>query len=207
MKKKILIVGRTGSGKDYLANRLCDRGFTQVKSYTTRPKRTENEDTHIFITKDDAKKYKDRVAETVIDDVEYFATREQLKNNDIYVIDPNGLYTLLNKVTKEKFVIIYVSALTQLRIDKAIERVKKVLTYDEAIYKITLRDKAENAQFKQFEYYMSKHTFIKDNGLLTGYLDLTKFKDYKFYIYPNNYHKDYCEHWIDSFLIDLGLSE
>ena len=54
---------------------------------------------------------------------------------------------------------------------------------------------------------MSKHTFIKDNGLLTGYLDLTKFNDYKFYIYPNNYHKDYCEHWIDSFLTDLGLFE
>lgn len=204
---KFLIVGRTGSGKDYLANQLCKRGYTQIKSYTTRAKRTPDEDTHIFITKDDAKKYKDRVAETVIDDIEYFATREQLKNNDIYVIDPNGLYTLLNKVSKEKFVIIYVSALTQLRIDKAVERVKKVSTYNEAIYKITLRDKAENEQFKEFEDTISKHISINHRGLLTGYLDLTKFNDYKFYIYPNTYHKDYCEHWIDSFLMDLGLYE
>lgn len=153
---KFLVVGRTGSGKDYFTNQLCKRGYTQ---------------------------------------------------NDIYVIDPNGLSTLLNKVTKEKFVIIYVSALTQLRIDKAVECIKKVSTYNEAIYKITLTDKAENEQFKEFEDTISKHISINGRGLLTGYLDLTKFNDYKFYIYPNNYHKDYCEHWIDSFLMDLGLYE
>jgi dephospho-CoA kinase len=204
---KFLIVGRTGSGKDYLAEQLSKRGYKILKSYTTRERRTSNEDTHIFINKDEAIKYKDRIAETKIGDIEYFATKQQLLDNDIYVIDPKGLYVLLNKMPKEKFVIIYVSSLTQSRIDRAIERVKDSETYNDAIYKITIRDKAENEQFTEFENVLNKHISINSRGLLTGYLDLTKFNDYKVYVYPNSYSATYCKNWISSFLSDLDLIE
>lgn len=204
---KFLIIGRTGSGKDYLAEQLSKKGYKILKSYTTRERRTPNEDTHIFINKDEAIKYKDRIAETKIGDIEYFATKQQLLDSDIYVIDPKGLYVLLNKMPKERFIIIYVSSLTQSRIDRAIERVKDNETYNEAIYKITMRDKAENEQFTEFENTLNKHISINSRGLLTGYLDLTKFNDYKTYVYPNSYSAAYCKNWISSFLNDLDLTD
>ena len=43
----VLIAGRTGAGKDTLVKELINREFRGVKSYTTRPKRTPDEDTHI----------------------------------------------------------------------------------------------------------------------------------------------------------------
>ena len=53
---KLLIVGRTATGKDTLREALEKHAnMTFVKSYATRPRRFENEDTHIFITKNEQK--------------------------------------------------------------------------------------------------------------------------------------------------------
>ena len=204
MKKKILIVGRTGSGKDYLANRLCDRGFTQVKSYTTRPKRTENEDTHIFITKEEAIKYRDRVAQTVIADNEYFATREQVRNNDIYIIDPKGLYQLISNMPREDFIIIYVTALSKCRYNSALSRVDKK-DYNSELYTLTVRDKSESKQFSEFENTIKDLKIDNSTGLLKASFTMTKNVDktYELYLYVNSYSKENCENWIDVLLSDL----
>ena len=92
----IVILGRSGRGKDTCAKYLTDKyGLTQVKSYTTRPKRGENEDTHIFINKSEVNNYiNDMAAYTKIGEYEYFATKTQVQENDIYIIDPKGLYEL-----------------------------------------------------------------------------------------------------------------
>ena len=39
----------------------------------------------------------DRVTETVINGYQYFATREQFDECDVYVIDPNGLSDLFQR--------------------------------------------------------------------------------------------------------------
>ena len=47
MDKKLLIVGRSSSGKTSIASAACDRlGLKLVKSYTTRPPRNEEEATY-----------------------------------------------------------------------------------------------------------------------------------------------------------------
>ena len=52
---KILIVGRTSSGKDSLQDLLVKNyGWSFVKSMTTRPKRHPDEHGHIFISKEEA---------------------------------------------------------------------------------------------------------------------------------------------------------
>ena len=109
---KLLIVGRTGSGKDYLARLLTEEGLSQLISYTTRPKRTPDEDTHIFITKEEADSIPkaDKVATTVINGYEYFATRQQVEASDIYIIDPNGLHELMGNMPDTPFLIINVRA-------------------------------------------------------------------------------------------------
>lgn len=106
---KYLIIGRTGRGKDTIAKALESRGLVQLKSYTTREPRYEGEDTHIFITKEEASKYSDKVARTEINGVEYFATRKQLEESDIYVIDPRGFYELTKNCPDVSFRIIYMS--------------------------------------------------------------------------------------------------
>ena len=48
----LCVLGRTSCGKDTLVNKLCDRtGLTAITSYTSRPRRTNEGDTHIFSTR------------------------------------------------------------------------------------------------------------------------------------------------------------
>ena len=47
----LCILGKTASGKDLLVNKLCERsGLKQLISYTTRERRVDEGDTHIFIS-------------------------------------------------------------------------------------------------------------------------------------------------------------
>ena len=147
-----LIVGRTGSGKDYLANKLVEKGFKAVKSYSTRPPRYEGEDSHIFISKEESPKYTDKVATTQIGEFEYFATAKQVNESDIYIIDPKGLYELTDNMPDETFVVIYVFAEddSQRKI-RAIKRVAKEdkIKEEEVFDK---RNAAEDEQFTDFEH-------------------------------------------------------
>lgn len=108
---KLLIVGRTATGKDTLREALEKHAnMTFVKSYATRPKRFENEDTHIFITKDEQKEIEKNdvvIAKTTIADNDYFATKSQVEKADGYIIDPIGIYALLKNMPDTKFLILY----------------------------------------------------------------------------------------------------
>ena len=149
-KTKLLIIGRTGSGKDTIAKYLCQKyNMTQLLSYSTRPKRTPDENTHAFITEEEAGQLTDRIAETVINGYQYFATKQQLNENDIYIIDPNGLDYLLESCKNDgyRFIIIYVSADTETRRKRATGRgdaEKEAQIFDK-------RNESEDEQFTRFE--------------------------------------------------------
>lgn len=115
----ILIVGRSGSGKDFLARELSRSGLKQVMSYTTRPPRRPDENTHIFIRPEESAAYQDKIATTEINGYEYFATKQQMKDNDIYIIDPHGLYELLDHCPDILFTVVYIQADYQIRQKKA----------------------------------------------------------------------------------------
>lgn len=96
-----LLVAPSGSGKDTVANKLCeDYGFTKVRSYTTRPRRVnDNTDTHnhLFITEEVYQNIistQQVVATTIFSDYHYCATQEQINNNDLYIVDICGIETL-----------------------------------------------------------------------------------------------------------------
>lgn len=148
-----LIIGRTGSGKDYLAQKLVENGLRQVKSYATRPKRTDSEDTHIFITPDEAHTYIDKVATTNINGYEYFATKQQIESSDIYVIDPKGMQELVTNMPDTEFQIIYMKSDDFERRVHAIKRAEDKIKEEEIFAQ---RDEAENAQFTEFENKIDK---------------------------------------------------
>lgn len=147
--EKILIIGRTASGKTTFAEFLEEYGFISLESYTTRKPRYEGEKGHIFIDKDDVEKYKiDVIAETSINENEYFATKSQLEEADIYVIDPIGLYDLLSRDLGFKYNIVYVYADDQSRVIAA----RKRSNHDKLV--LSDRDKSENNQFTKFENFL-----------------------------------------------------
>ena len=154
----ICIVGRTGSGKDYLAKKLEEKGLKQIKSYTTRPKRNENEDTHTFITKEEADKITDKIAVTEINGYEYFATYSQVKENDIYVIDPKGFKVLCENLKDEKMIVVYVKADNEERKKRAIKRSDNPEKEAEIFER---RNESEDEQFTEFENLLNRAGVLK----------------------------------------------
>ena len=93
------VLGRTGSGKSTVTKEAANKlNMKVLKSYTTRQRRENETDEncdHTFISPDEVEKYRnDMIAYT--DRVGYcsFATKQQLLDNDFYIINPSGYYEL-----------------------------------------------------------------------------------------------------------------
>ena len=132
-KPLILILGRSGCGKNYIATKLERKGYNLVKSYTTRPIRQDDPNdinTHTFISPDRVDDYKDDiVADTTFNGAYYFATRQQLNTADIYILDKAGLECVCKNYHDRKILAFYIDC------DSSIcaERMSKRGDSDEAI--------------------------------------------------------------------------
>lgn len=163
---KILIIGRSGSGKSTLANYLTEKyGLKQLESYATRPMRVKNEKGHRFITPEEAKNFTDRVAETVINGYEYFATRQQVDECDVYVIDPKGLIELCKRMPDTTFYVAYLSASNNCRMKAATSRADDPEEEEEIFKK---RNASEDDQFSEFENFLN---FNDDGSVFAGLPD------------------------------------
>ena len=145
-----LIVGRTASGKDSLIKMMTEKyNLKTLSSYTTRPKRPGETNEHIFITPDEVSQYIDDIAAyTKIGEYEYFATKTQCLESDLYVIDPNGIKFLKERIKDVKDLdlhIIYISADYETRKVRALNKRKdNVIDFEK-------RCIAEEDQFIDFE--------------------------------------------------------
>lgn len=122
----LCLIGRTASGKDTLARMLCERvGLKQIISYTTRPRRTNEGGTHIFISDaeyDELEQSGQIAAFTQIGEYRYCCTVSQLYENDIYVIDPEGMRHLMNlNLPNLRFVTIYINVPYDIRRERALK--------------------------------------------------------------------------------------
>ena len=187
-----LIVGQTASGKDSLVNAICKMGkpfkqdifgnyigdpYTQLISYTTRPKRENEGNTHIFISKSDVEKYKDdMIAYTKIGEYEYFATKEQLRNCDFYIIDYDGVQYLRSKQLDDefRFITIYINTSDELRRERALLNRKD----NEEVFE--KRNKAEIHQFmmmrtmSDFNYSINNIDFNKSLKILKHIVEVER---------------------------------
>lgn len=97
-KPLYLFVGESASGKTSVAEYLEKvKSMRSVQSYTTRPPRYEGEKGHRFISEEEFDKLENIVAYTEYNNNRYCSTQKQINDSDIYVIDPLGVETLLEK--------------------------------------------------------------------------------------------------------------
>jgi guanylate kinase len=147
VKTIFLLLGESASGKDSLTTLLEHHGYKVLKSYSTRPRRHNEGNTHIFIKPEQVSNYKDdMIAYTKIGEFEYFSTKQQLLESDIYTIDPQGVKYLKSKCTDLKLVTIFINVSEKERFDRAlnIRKDKKE--------EVEKRFKAEKEQFDEFKF-------------------------------------------------------
>lgn len=92
----IILVGKSGSGKNYLIKKIQEKypSIKEVISSTTREPRYEGEDTHKFVTEEQYLKDKESgnmIAYTFFQGNHYYATKNDLRDSDIYILDPDGV--------------------------------------------------------------------------------------------------------------------
>ena len=167
----LCVMGRTSCGKDTLVGKLCGRtGLTSITSYTTRPRRTGEGDTHIFSTRE---VYEQMQAEgniaayTEIAGNIYWTTIDQLYKHSIYIIDPRGVETLRKlNLPNLRIVTIYINTPDEVRKERALSKRGD----DRLVF--MKRDMAEREQFRtmlrnaDFDYAISNLDIAKAYSIL-----------------------------------------
>lgn len=170
-KPLICILGRSGSGKNYIANKLIRKGYTSAKSFTTRPMRPNDENdinAHTFITPDRVSDYKDNiVADTYFNGAYYFATRQQLNCADIYILDEEGLNQVRNNYTERDILSFYIEC------DSSIcaERMSKRGDADRDIMKRLQHDSEAFANTKYICKFICPNETQEDANDIVDFID------------------------------------
>lgn len=141
-KPLLLFVGPSGSGKTTIANVLEEQhGYKQVQSYTTRPPRYEGETGHLFISDEEFNNLGKLAAYTVYNGNKYGTTVQQLDECDIYVIDIDGVKTLLKNYKADRPIyVVYFNTSVYTRINRMLNR----HDHDAAIISRLLEDERYN---------------------------------------------------------------
>ena len=130
----ICVMAESAAGKDRLVSEICNRNnYTQLISYTTRPRRVNEGDTHIFVDEDSYQHMKannDIAAYTYINGNHYWSTVDQLYQCDFYVIDPLGVESLkaLN-LPNLRIVTVYINVPEEIRKERAKLRGDDMIVY------------------------------------------------------------------------------
>jgi guanylate kinase len=106
--KRLILVGRGGSGKDYLRKILEEKGFKYGVSHTTRPKREEEENgkDYWFIPSSELLGMTDKFYEGVyFNDWFYGTTLDEFNSSDVFIMTPVGISKLKPEDRKDSFIV------------------------------------------------------------------------------------------------------
>lgn len=167
----LCVMGRSASGKDTLVQKLCERtGLKQIISYTTRERRVNEGETHIFISDDEYQKLEESgqiAAFTQIGQHKYCCTISQLYKNNVYVIDPVGVENLRKlNLPNLRLVTVFINVPDSVRKERALNK-----RGDDKM-KWIVRNRNESEQFRQmlrdadFDYAVSNLNFPRAYSVL-----------------------------------------
>ena len=159
MHKRIILVGRAASGKDYIRKKLEDRGFKYAVSYTTRPPRAGEVDgkDYIFISEE--------VAQTMIQNDEFYeyvefngwlygTSRQQFETDDVFIMTPTGL-SHVDEVSRKQSFVIFIDITEDVRRQRMLAR-------DMPGDSVERRLEADRLDFENFSNYdirITNHDF------------------------------------------------
>ena len=159
MHKRVILVGRAASGKDYIRKKFENRGFKYAVSYTTRPPRDGEIDgqDYIFISPEKAQEMikNDEFYEYVeFNGLIYGTTVDQFEEDDVFIMTPSGLAHVDEDSRKKSFVIF-------IDIDEAVRR-KRMMERDMPGDSVERRIEADRKDFENFTNYdirITNHDF------------------------------------------------
>ncbi|MCM1234695.1 MAG: ATP-binding protein [Ruminococcus flavefaciens] len=157
-EQKFIIAGRACSGKTRIAERLAkELGVPLLKTCTTRPRRTPDEDSYHFYTEEDAKSIpkSEKLFRTVaIDQYERWTRRDDFLEAGIAVLDPNGIPQAINlwHAYGHPVRLVYVKADTDTRRKAWIKRAMRAgKDRKKAVRSFEIREDSESLMFDQME--------------------------------------------------------
>lgn len=141
----ILIAGMCASGKDYLVRLLTEKyALNLLKSYTTRPMREPNEQTHTFADLNQFMtdvKQGNVIASTIVNNEIYYATKQQINAADIYIVDLEGIEAC-KKITNRTIYNILITAKDKTRLQRLNKRLATELQdQNKNLYELTQKYK------------------------------------------------------------------
>lgn len=146
---KIIITGKSATGKDTVADILATKyNYKRVKNYTTRPKRTPEENGYYFIksVEEAGIPEKDRISAVTINGYDYFSTKEEIKKAKVIIVEPSGIKPVCKAVPEEAFYLLYITADKDIR--KALYKRRNPDATDE---EFDTREHEEDARFEELE--------------------------------------------------------
>ena len=154
---KYIIVGRSGSGKTELAERLKSKGLKILKTYTTRkPRSEEDAKKYHFIQPDEVQNYPDRMLETEFFGGTYFATKDGILACDAMILEPDGCMDVIKSFPDTQFCLVYIAPeKTEVADARAIARADDPDAEKAAIEK---RRAGEDERFGPIEKAIESHT-------------------------------------------------
>lgn len=174
-KPKIILLGRTGSGKTTIMNEIINKSndmtrqpLTPLKTVTTRPQRNENDTAYHFITKEQADTIQpeSKYLRTFIGEHEYFARKEDIDKADIMVLDPSGLNDVMDLYPETPMFICYVKPTRKLLDSELKNRNQTRENYEK-------RYQDENETFTKFEkdieHFMEIYTNAPEGSIISEY--------------------------------------
>ena len=167
MNNIYLIVGCSGSGKTTIVNTLEEKyGLKSIQSYTTRPKRSDSETGHTFISDEEYDKLENIIACTEFCDYRYCATAKQIDESDLYVVDPAGIESLKAFYKGDKqFKIIYIKSDITTRYERMRFRSQKSgKQYLEAVEESLNRIVHDTNKFYKYEHEETPIDLVVNNG-------------------------------------------
>ena len=162
-QEKIIILGHSGSGKDYLRKELTKLGLKYAPKFTTRPRRVNennNEDYNFIDYNFYVDLHKRNLIKTsqrfVINGVNWYygITKENWDNNQIFIMTTEEL----NQVPKDDRINCFV---VYLKIDKdiRIERLLERHDYNDSIDRRVEADEKDFEYFKDYDLCITDHEF------------------------------------------------
>ncbi len=158
MKKRIILVGKAASGKDYFKDYLVENGLKPSISHTTRPKREGEKDgeTYHFVSESAFKamiKNQSFFEYKNFNGWYYGTTKKETKKADVFIFTPSGIADLPKDFIEESLIVFF-----DISQEERIKRLEKRSDSDTIKRRINA-DWADFVNFKKYDLRVTNPAF------------------------------------------------